>query len=99
MAWSAEKEGPVQAVSAPLPFLASLGSGCANASAEAQPALPELGFPSIAVADVCTGCSVHNCYYLTVGTRCLVNGRRGLCTANPHICPEIKEVTCTCEEL
>jgi hypothetical protein len=97
LASAAEVQGQTAAVSAPLPFSAGQEPACAVATAAAKPALAGILQQSTAAVDVCTGCSVHNCYFLDVGSRCLVDGRRGLCTAQPHICPEIKEITCTCE--
>lgn len=77
----------------PLPFLAG---GCPQASVPAP--LPQLDLQTLSPAvPECRGCSVHNCYYQLVGARCTVNGQRGICTANTHWCPEVRETSCTCE--
>jgi len=81
------------AVSAPLPFL----DGCPVAMSRLQPK------PVVAATDptlspapaVCTGCSGHNCFFQTVGTTCLVDGRRGRCTVHDN-CPELRETSCFC---
>jgi hypothetical protein len=90
-AWAAEEPAPA----APLPFL-TVEPDCPAGPSTVTPTLPD--FLSTGTTNICTGCSVHNCFYKAEGSRCTVNGQVGRCVAHNY-CPEVRELSCGCEPL
>lgn len=91
-AWAAEEKAPER----PLPFLAVGQPECAaGLETPVTPPLPEFLSTGTGTSNICTGCSSHNCFYQTEGTRCTVEGQPGRCVANNY-CPELRELSCSC---